>query len=113
MTRYYILDGHEPIPTDNLLEWARWYATANRRVAFDQIANSEISTVFLGLSYRGGEGAPLLFETMVFVGPLDQEHNRYSTWDDAAEGHRQMVDRVRKNHLRHEATKLAAQEAQP
>jgi hypothetical protein len=37
---------------------------------------------------------PLLFETMVFGGPLDGEQTRYSTWDEAKSGHDAMVTRL-------------------
>lgn len=41
------------------------------------------------------EWAPLLFETMVFGGPFDQEMARYSTWDEAEAGHKKMVKRIK------------------
>lgn len=53
-----------------------------------------VSTVFLGLDHQYGDGPPLLFETMVFGGPLDHEMNRYSTWNEAEKGHQEMVERV-------------------
>jgi len=56
-----------------------------------------VSTIFLGLDHRpwGAHGPPILFETMVFGGPLDQEQERYGTWEEAAAGHTAMVARVR------------------
>jgi len=50
--------------------------------------------VFLGLNHSFGEGPPLLFETMVFGGALDQEQARYTTWEQAEAGHKQMLARV-------------------
>ena len=50
--------------------------------------------MFLGLDHSFGGGAPLLFETMVFGGPLDGEQERYSTWNEAEAGHKLMVERV-------------------
>jgi hypothetical protein len=32
---------------------------------------------------------------MVFGGPLDQEQDRYSTWEDAEAGHAEMEKKVR------------------
>ena len=51
--------------------------------------------VFLGLDHQYGEGPPVLFETMVFGGELDQEQVRYHTWEEAAAGHAAMVERVK------------------
>jgi len=52
-----------------------------------------VSTVFIGLDHRFfGDGPPLLFESMVFGGPLDGEQFRYPTWDAAAAGHALLVD---------------------
>jgi hypothetical protein len=47
-----------------------------------------VSTVFLGIDHRfGGEGPPLLFETMIFGGPHDQSQYRCSTWQEAEHMH--------------------------
>jgi hypothetical protein len=90
----YILDGHKPVPAATLV-WAKWFEGRSRHVAQEMIGDVRISTVFLGLDHSFGNGPPLLFETMVFGGPLDQESDRYETWDEAEAGHRAMVERVR------------------
>jgi len=65
-----------------------------RVVAKTTLAGCDVSTVFIGLDHRfTGDGPPLVFETMVFGGPFDQEQERYSTWDEAVAGHARMVDR--------------------
>lgn len=98
MGRHYILKDKTPVPVE-LMEWARWFEnTDNHRVAVDTIAGNPdvtVSTVFLGLDHQFGEGKPLLFQTMVFGGELDQEMERHSTWKEAEEGHRSMLERVR------------------
>jgi hypothetical protein len=95
MSDHYILNGHEPVAAD-LMTWAQWFEKADRRVAFNKIGDTDVSTVFLGIDHNFyGRGAPLLFETMVFGGPLDQECQRYSTWDQAEAGHMAMVERVK------------------
>lgn len=53
-----------------------------------------ISTVWLGIDHRYGDGPPLIFETMVFTadgewGELDMQ--RYSTEEAARAGHVEMV----------------------
>jgi hypothetical protein len=79
------------------MEWGKFFQdTDARRVARDDIsADVYVSTVFLGLDHQFGSGPPLLFETMVFGGTLDQEQERYLTWAEAEQGHKEMVERVR------------------
>jgi hypothetical protein len=95
---HYMLDGHTPIPVADVLTWARWFETGDRTVKQDRIdegSGVDVSTVFLGLDHNWGDGPPILFETMVFNGPLDQAQDRYATWEDAEAGHAAMVQRVR------------------
>lgn len=94
----YILEGHEPKPVKDLLTWAGWFETTDRKVARTELPDKVVvSTVFLGLNHQYGEGPPLLFETMIFGGPLDQQMNRYSTWDEAEKGHQEMVEKAKKS----------------
>lgn len=97
MADHYILNGHEPVAVD-LMTWARWLdkARVERTVNKTDIGHGlKISTVFLGLNHRFGDGPPLLFETLVFGGPLDGEQERYATWDEAEAGHARMVTKAR------------------
>lgn len=64
------------------------------RVGLHSVKSSDgrvyrVSTVFLRLDHRYGEGDPLLWETMIF--PEDSYRDlfgyRYSTWEDAKRGH--------------------------
>lgn len=93
---YYILnEDHLAVPCE-LLEWAQWFESADRRVAEDRIGAFRISTVFLGLDHAFGEqGDPVLFETMVF-GPDGEsaDMDRYSTWSDAQAGHARIKSEV-------------------
>ncbi len=94
----YILEGHEPKLAEDLLEWGSWFETADRIVAKTQISDDiEVSTIFLGLDHSFGEGPPLLFETMIFGGSLDQEMNRYPTWDEAEKGHQEIVQKAKES----------------
>ena len=79
-----------------------------RHVQQTELGNSVVSTVFLGLDYSFGDnlGIPILYETMVFGGALADEMQRYSTKEQALEGHREMCNRVR------EAEAPARREAQ-
>ena len=91
----YILDGHEPKPCSDPLEWVRWMGMDVCRVGSTKVGNAWVSTVFLGVNYNFAEhGRPIVFETMVFGGNLDNEQERYATWDEAETGHAAMVKRV-------------------
>ena len=94
MNDKYILDGHTVVPAD-LMAWAIWFGAADRHVSKEMIGDSKVSTVFLGLDHQYGDGPPLLFETMVFGGPLTDEMDRCSTWEQAEAMHKVMCDRVR------------------
>lgn len=48
----------------------------------------EISTVWLGMDVTP-RAKPIIFETMIFGGPLDGYQWRYTTEDDAFKGHAQ------------------------
>ena len=90
----YILNGKTPVLCTNIHEWARWFKNADRQVARTENADICISTVFLGLNHQFGDGAPLLFETLVFGGEYDGDCDRYTTWEGAERGHRIMCERV-------------------
>ena len=87
MSEYYILEGKETKPT-NLIEWGKWYETADRRVNETKFDNDvRVSTVFLGMNHAFDLGTPLLFETMIFGGKEDGYCERYTTWEEAEKGH--------------------------
>lgn len=99
MADWYVLEGHKPKRAKDALAWERWQAdhSPDRRVALDYVEGVMVSTVFLGLDHRmPGDRKPVLFETLVRGegSPLDQECERYSTWEEAEAGHREMVQRM-------------------
>lgn len=79
----------------SLLDWAKWFGKANRRIARTESVKGTVSTVFLGSDHSFGYGPPLLYETLVFGGPLDGEMRQYSTRERAIEGHMNMVEKVK------------------
>jgi hypothetical protein len=86
--RYILDDDGEPVLCPNIIEWAAWMETADRIILRDTIGDSDISTVFLGLDHSfGHHGPPILFETMIFGGPCNDECWRYTTKLEALEGH--------------------------
>jgi hypothetical protein len=88
----YILDGHTPVPTNDLMEWARFFENSDaRRVAETHVGDVRVSTVFLGLDHRFTNGEPLIFETMIFGGEHDGYCERCSTWKGAEYEHRKAL----------------------
>ncbi len=99
MTDNYVLDssGHPRLEPD-IIKWAEWHCRAERHVAKTIVRGITISTVFLGLNHNWGDGPPILWETMIFGGHLDQYQERYISRADALARHKQMVWRVRRRH---------------
>lgn len=93
--RWYVLDGHRPVPA-SMLEGARFLEddTPRRVVGLTHVGDARVSTVFLCLDH-GYEGEPVLFESMIFGGPLDGEQCRYHTWEEAEAGHAELVERAK------------------
>lgn len=111
---HYILVDRKPVKVP-LLEWAGWLDSKDRRVALDKISfldedgerHVQISTVFLGLDHNfSNEGPPILFETMIFGGNSDGFQNRYSTWEEAEEGHKKAIIEIFKDALEQRDWKL-------
>lgn len=94
--RQYILDGHTPVPCDDLMVWATWYSSADRTVSRDDINGFLVSTVFLGLDHNWWGGKPALFETMIFHdGKTLDYQTRCSTWAEAEAMHQRAIMYVR------------------
>lgn len=92
---FFRLDGRTPIPVEDVSTWGAWFQTADRTVARTATEDGVVSTVFLGMDHGFGRGAPVLFETMVFGGPMNDYCERYRTWAEAERGHRTVVAQVR------------------
>jgi hypothetical protein len=61
------------------------------RIGSFHVGEAWISTVWVGIDMHLGPGPPLIFETMIFGGPRDQEQWRYATRAEALAGHRAVV----------------------
>ena len=95
---HYILEDEQVVSVD-AARWSAWmeFHSHERIVARTVVqAGVEVSTVFLGLNHNWGAGPPILFETMVFGGLLDQEMARYATMEESRQGHWAMVNRVKR-----------------
>ena len=97
-TEYFIFDAEKRVkPARDVIEWGHFFESGERIVDQTTIGDALVSTVFIGLDHRfDGNGPPLLFETMIMGGPLDDYTWRYSSWDDAEAGHRGAVRKARK-----------------
>jgi len=93
---YYTLDEAHGLVPATLLEWAAMFDDiSKRRVGYDIVDGVTVSTVFLGTDHGFG-GHREFFETMTFGGAYDQLLiGRCATWDEAVEGHRVTVNRLR------------------
>lgn len=71
--------------TEELFKWAVAFEKNDHRVAWDEIGGVQVSTVFLGIDHNFfREGPPILFETMIFGDPNNEEfQRRYRTRAEA------------------------------
>jgi hypothetical protein len=96
---YYILEDEQVVSVDAARWSARMEFHYHERIVARTVVQEgvEVSTVFLALDHNYDEtGPPILFETLVFGGLLDQEMVRYATLAEAREGHWAMVNRVQR-----------------
>jgi hypothetical protein len=88
---YYDWDA-QPVSRERWME----LFTQPRRVAYTDLGQQgTVSTVWLGLDHSFGfDGPPLIYETLVFGGPLADEMERYTTLEQARTGHQFMLMRL-------------------
>ena len=98
MSKWYILDNNnKPIPKP-VLEASQWLEDNDHRriVKRDQIGDILVSTVFLGLDHAWDSDTPVLWETMIFGGEHNQYQERYTSHEDALEGHEKALTLITK-----------------
>ena len=93
-TMWYRLVDKVPVPSSMEEICLLGDFQKDKAVRQELVNDGWISTVFLGLNHNCGDGPPILFETMVFGGEFDGYQDRYSTWEEAEEGHKKAVDLV-------------------
>ena len=94
--QFYILDRErkEAVLVD-ISTWSKWLETANRTLKVTDMSKIIISTVFLGMEYNHNPTEELrLFGTLVMGGVMDGYLVRYATWDEAIDGHHEVVGAV-------------------
>jgi hypothetical protein len=93
--KWILNERGEPIPENDLLTWATWIEHSRRHVDWTYIGRSWVSTIFMGLDHSFVRGVPILWETMVFGGALDQEQTRCGgSREQAMAMHSEMCARV-------------------
>ena len=93
--RYYDMNGLPYPEPDAMQKWAFDFESYNNNIILQThigwFRKIHISTVWLGLNHQYGDGPPLIFETMISGGSLDQYQERYSTKNEALIGHKRAV----------------------
>ncbi|MFZ6767869.1 hypothetical protein ACO0LM_12385 [Undibacterium sp. Di26W] len=96
--KYYILDADNKTPKPvNILDWTYWMLKAKRVVAKYDHDDVLVSTIFTGKLELSKQGTPYFFETLIFTDTETGTAQRYSTWQDAENGHRDIVRSIRVN----------------
>ena len=103
MSDQYISDKDGNVTKiNNLIEWAEQFKDASRRVILTEFEGSHIniSTVFLGLDHSCDKESPVLWETMVFGLPCDDDEIqiRYISLENSWIGHENIVKRIIKDY---------------
>ncbi len=98
---YYDINGKPYEGNKPHLQWARDKASKDSaRIQQDYVfwgfGKSNVSTVWLGLDHSfDGKGPPIIFETMIFGGPINGYQWRYSTKEEALAGHKKVLYKAR------------------
>ena len=96
---FYILRDFKLVKV-SLMEWSAWLSSTDNRIEYTVVGDAAISTVFLGIDHNFCfadlvNHRPILFESMIFGGGMDQFQWRYSTLGEAKQGHYELVAAVR------------------
>lgn len=93
-TKWYYLDGNKICATDSFEEYVALMGKPDRlstQVSETFVGEMRISTIFLSgfyfISDNANEQKPMLFETMVFEGPLDGMQLRAINFEYAEKNH--------------------------
>ena len=92
---YTLDEENRPIKEPDINKWGKWLSEYERSVGCDKIKECGVSTIFLGVDCSPFAHTPVLWETMIFGGEFDRETERYTSHEDAVNGHKRWVDKVR------------------
>jgi hypothetical protein len=97
MENYILDDNNQPIKCSTEL-WANWMEQhPDRKIIGRTYLTKDIfiSTVFLGIDHSFNDSKPVLWETMICGGKYDGEMERYTSFQDAIDGHLMELDKIR------------------
>lgn len=95
---YKLDENNKPVQANDVHDYLKW-SDGNplaKPVAQEHIDTIYVSTVFLGLDHGWNGETPILWETMIFGGEHDQYQERYTSYEDALEGHKVALNLVNK-----------------
>ncbi len=98
---YYKLDENKNVVPSSLEEWSNFIEgrlpTNYQHVGDDTVNGKRISTVFIGIchDFDPYNNMPIVFETMIFDSGHSIYQVRYSTYDEALEGHAKAIKWVK------------------
>lgn len=96
--KYILTEAGEAVLEPDIRKWAQWFENSGQRRAVEQTTlpgGTLISTVFLAVDHGFAGGLPVLWETLIFGGPLDGAMDRYTSREDAEAGHKHYVELAR------------------
>jgi hypothetical protein len=96
---WYTLDKDNKPVKSNIIQCGEWMEDnpGVESVKQEHIGDVYISTVFLGLDHAWNSNIPVLWETMIFGGEHDQYQERYTSYEDAIEGHKLAIELINKS----------------
>ena len=100
LDKYILNENGEPVIEHDILKWAAWLEPAlsagGTGVILQEIDDVKVSTIFLSIDNNFFGTPPILWETMVFGGPLEGRMDRCSgSREQAMAMHARMVARVK------------------
>lgn len=96
MAGIYILIGKTPVQVSDTILWEEEALVGMYPIEQTYTKDSFVSTVFLGMDEDyDGEGPIKLFETLVCGGHYHEYRERYTSWEDAEEGHDKVLEAIR------------------
>jgi hypothetical protein len=82
---YTLNERHEAVPTEDVMEWARWFSETDRTVAVVMVGPRKVSTFAMGIHWG-------LFETLIFTKEGGAEYRRTcNTWEESFVQHDEAV----------------------
>lgn len=84
----YTLIYGKPIPEFDIIKLSEWFRRNHGNYHYEHEIHSWIvSTVFLGVDLGKDPSQPILWETMIFGGPYHGIKGRYTSLEEAVDGH--------------------------